>query len=67
MYRSTEAAISAYLKKYEIKKAIQRAQQERAAASTQDSFDFWNDVTNQLKNLLPKKTFKSKKENEQCN
>ena len=63
-YRSVQQAVITYTEKYEIRKAIQRAQQERRKAKTKESFDFWQSVEDILQSMKPKKTrtFKSKGE-----
>ncbi|ELM3721164.1 hypothetical protein RYR53_004279 [Aeromonas hydrophila] len=62
MYRTVQSAVTAYLAKYEIRRAIQRAHQERSSASKQEGFAFWDEVATELKKHLPKKTFKSKED-----
>lgn len=62
MYRTVEQAVTAYLNKYEINRAIQRAHQERSKARSEDTWNFWDSVATELKKHKPKKQFKPKKE-----
>ncbi|MER0459523.1 hypothetical protein ABR853_11360 [Aeromonas caviae] len=65
MYRTVEQATTAMLTKYDdIRKSIQRAQQYCHKAKTEESFDFWASVVDELQQMKPKKQykFKSKKE-----
>ncbi|MFQ2290749.1 hypothetical protein ACK323_04425 [Aeromonas enteropelogenes] len=65
MYRTVEQAVSAMLAKYEdIRKAIQRAQQYMSKAKSEESFDFWASVVEELQKLKPKKQYKFKTKEE---
>lgn len=59
-YRTVQEVLAVYLKKYEITRAIIRAQQCKAAAKKQKDYDFWLEVEQELlqikkQNKEPKK------------
>lgn len=58
MYRSVQHIITAYLKKYTLGRAIQRARQERATSRTPEGFDLWDQACSALEAMRPKKQFK---------
>lgn len=60
-YQTVQDAIDNYAIKYpDLKLAIQAAQKSRAAAASERTFEFWNQVVNHFKSLLPPKQFKKK-------
>ncbi|MDF2413907.1 hypothetical protein [Aeromonas sp. 1HA1] len=59
MYRTVEQATAAMVAKYDdLRKAIQRAQQYCHKAKSEESFDFWASVVEELQKLKPKKQYK---------